>query len=129
MRLTAARQQQQQQPQHPPPRLLALLDRGLCKLARTLTDLVNTHPWSCYACGMVAAHMEATVGYLTSHDASVLGTNILQRYTVQCLNFVYAVCCVGLCGVLLSVMGGARGGVPSTYPLGGLFSLHELFPE
>lgn len=94
IRLTAATHQQQHSQSHgshATPRLLALLDRGLCKLAKTLTDLVNTHPWSCYACGMVPTHMDAAVGFLTSNDAGVFGTTTLQRFAVQCLNFVYTV--------------------------------------
>ena len=75
----------------PPPRLLALLDRSLVKLAKTLADMLDTHPWSCFASGMLAAHLDACWSHLTSAASGNDQSSALQRLGVHMLRFLYVV--------------------------------------
>lgn len=76
----------------PPPRLLALLDRGIIKLAKTLVHIVETHPWSCFASGMLSAHLDTCWSYATSPSlVHELTSTLHQRLSVHVLRFLLAV--------------------------------------
>lgn len=79
-----------QRPKKPPrSQLIAMMDRGVLKLTKTLCQVQEAHPFSYYTSGMLQPSLDFCFNKLIA--LSDCEDRVLERFLVQCMVFLLAV--------------------------------------
>ena len=86
--LYAVRLQHVSQPSRKHSQLAAMLDRAVLKLAKCLTELVNTHPWSMLHCAAFQPALEFACGQIVGHQA---GSKPFEAFLRRCILYIHSI--------------------------------------
>lgn len=86
--LYSVRQFHMGQPHRKHSQLAAMLDRAVLKLAKSLIDLVSTHPWSMLHCGAFQPALEFACGQIVGHQA---GSKPFEAFLQRCMLYIHGV--------------------------------------
>ena len=86
--LHTVRERHVSQPGRKHSQLAAMLDRAVLKLAKCLTGLVATHPWSMLHGGAFQPALELACGQIVSHQPS---SKPFEAFLMRCILYIHGV--------------------------------------